>query len=64
MNLSGWMKKHRSAALTLVVLLAIGGLAAALKLPVALFPQVDFPRVVVSLDAGDRPAERIKKNNE
>ena len=59
MNLSGWMKKHRSAALTLVVLLAIGGLAAALKLPVALFPQVDFPRVVVSLDAGDRPAERM-----
>ena len=28
-------------------------------LPVALFPHVIFPRVVVSLDAGDRPAERM-----
>jgi len=26
---------------------------------VALFPQVEFPRVVISLDAGDRPAERM-----
>ena len=25
----------------------------------ALFPQVHFPRVVVNLDAGDRPAERM-----
>jgi len=59
MSLSVWMKKNRSAALTLVILLAVAGLATALKLPVALFPQVNFPRVVVSLDAGDRPAERM-----
>jgi len=26
---------------------------------VALFPHVEFPRIVVSLDAGDRPAERM-----
>ncbi len=59
MNLSAWIKQHKNATLTLVVLLSISGLVAALKLPVALFPQVDFPRVVVSLDAGDRPAERM-----
>ena len=40
-------------------MLALAGFAAALKLPVALFPKVDFPRVVVSLDAGDRPADQM-----
>jgi len=58
-KLAAWMQAHRSAALALLLFLAIGGLAAAFLLPVALFPQVDFPRVVVNLDAGDRPAERM-----
>ncbi|MGH7874695.1 MAG: efflux RND transporter permease subunit, partial [Candidatus Binatia bacterium] len=34
-------------------------MAAILTLPVALFPHVIFPRIVVSLAAGDRPAERM-----
>jgi CzcA family heavy metal efflux pump len=40
-------------------LLILGGLIATWSLPVALFPHVDFPRIVISLDAGDRPAERM-----
>ncbi|MEQ9451609.1 MAG: efflux RND transporter permease subunit [Pseudomonadales bacterium] len=43
----------------LLAILAIGGVAASTLLPVALFPKVDFPRVVVSLDAGDRPADQM-----
>ncbi|MEF9383985.1 efflux RND transporter permease subunit, partial [Ralstonia solanacearum species complex bacterium KE100] len=35
------------------------GAAGALRIPVALFPQVDFPRVQVSLSAGDRPADQM-----
>jgi len=50
---------HRRSILFLVAVLVLGGIAAALKLPVALFPHVDFPRVVVSLDAGDRPADQM-----
>ena len=57
MNFTQWMQAHRRSILFLLVLLALGGAAAAFKLPVTLFPTVDFPRVVVSLDAGDRPAE-------
>ena len=38
---------------------AVAGLLSGLGLPASLFPQVTFPRVVVSLDAGDRPAERM-----
>jgi CzcA family heavy metal efflux pump len=39
--------------------LAAAGIAVAFELPTALFPQVDFPRVVVALEAGDQPAERM-----
>ncbi len=59
MNVVDWMQKHRRSILFLITILALGGLAASLRLPVALFPHVDFPRVEVSLNAGDRPAERM-----
>ena len=57
MSFSQWMQEHRRSILLLLVMLALGGAVAAFKLPVTLFPTVDFPRVVVSLDAGDRPAD-------
>ena len=57
MNFTQWMQEHRRSILFLLVLLALAGAMAAFKLPVTLFPTVDFPRVVVSLDAGDRPAD-------
>ncbi|MFA5170278.1 MAG: efflux RND transporter permease subunit [Sulfuriferula sp.] len=57
MNFTAWMQSHRRSILFLLVLLAVAGLVAAFKLPVTLFPNVDFPRVVVALDAGDRPAD-------
>ena len=59
MNFVAWMQAHRRSVLFLLALLALGGLVASFTLPVALFPHVQFPRIVVSLDAGDRPAERM-----
>jgi CzcA family heavy metal efflux pump len=59
MDFAHWAAKHRRSILFLVVLLSLGGIGAALNLPVALFPRVDFPRVVVSLEAGDRPADQM-----
>lgn len=51
----------RPPAVPAVFLLAlvIAGSVTAFRLPVTLFPQVDFPRVEVTLDAGDRPAEQM-----
>jgi multidrug efflux pump subunit AcrB len=54
-----WLLAHQRSVLLLVAVVALGGMAAALRTPVALFPQVAFPRVVVSLEAGDQPAERM-----
>ena len=59
MIFTDWMQRHRRSILFLIFVLALGGLASSLKLPVALFPHVNFPRVVVNLDAGDRPAEQM-----
>jgi CzcA family heavy metal efflux pump len=60
MNFSQWAQNHRRSILFLFVLLAIGGVIAAFQLPVSLFPNVDFPRVMVSLDAGDQPAQQME----
>ena len=54
-----WAGRHQRSLLVLLVLLVGGGIAFGLRLPVALFPRIDFPRVVVTLDAGDRPAEEM-----
>jgi len=51
--------RHRRSILSLLALLVLGGLVSALKLPVALFPRVDFPRIEVMLEAGDRPAGQM-----
>ena len=59
MNPSIWMQRHRRSLLFLALMLAIGGIASALLMPVALFPNVAFPRVQVTIDAGDRPADQM-----
>ena len=55
MDIAHWAAGHRRSILLLIIILAISGVVAGLKLPVSLFPHVDFPRVVISLEAGDRP---------
>jgi multidrug efflux pump subunit AcrB len=42
-----------------MLILSAAGIAAALRLPVGLFPQIDYPRVIVSIDAGDRDAAQM-----
>ncbi|EIM04296.1 efflux RND transporter permease subunit [Rhodanobacter denitrificans] len=59
MNVSLWMQRHRRSLLFLALMLTLGGLASALRMPVALFPNVAFPRVQVTVDAGDRPADQM-----
>ena len=59
MSITAWMQRHRRSLLFLVSMLAIGGLASAVFMPVALFPNVAFPRVQLALDAGDRPADQM-----
>ena len=59
MSFSAWAHSHTRSILFLLAALALAGAVASFSLPVALFPQVSFPRVRITLDAGDRPAERM-----
>ena len=54
-----WLETHARSLILAFALLTAAGLGAALKLPVSLFPRIDFPRVVISVDAGDRAADQM-----
>ena len=60
MSATSWTQAHRRSLLFLLGMLALIGVVAAFKLPVSLFPTVDFPRVMVALDAGDQPVEQME----
>lgn len=50
---------HWRAIALASLLLALAGAVAATRLPVSLFPHVNYPRVIVSIDAGDRDAGQM-----
>lgn len=53
------MQRHSRSIWLSVFLLTLAGLVAATRLPVTLFPHIDYPRVVVAIDAGDRDATQM-----
>lgn len=57
--MKSWFLRHGRSILLAFVLLSVMGVVAAFKLPVGLFPLIDFPRVEVNLDAGDQPVDRM-----
>src|SRR5712664_1573296 len=59
MNLAQWAARHRRSILFLLAVAAIGGAISAFNLPVALFPEVSFPRIQIVIDAGDQPAAQM-----
>jgi multidrug efflux pump subunit AcrB len=58
MSFAAFTERHARSILLVALALAIAGVVSATSLPVGLFPQVAFPRVVVDLDAGSRPADQ------
>ena len=51
--------RHAKAILFTIAMLAASGLALLFRLPVSLFPDVTFPRIVILADNGEEPAERM-----
>ncbi len=54
----GWVARHTRSILAIMLALMIAGGFSAVLLPTGLFPVVQFPRVVVNVDAGARPADQ------
>ena len=55
---AGWVARHTRSILAVLLALAIAGGFSAALLPAGLFPVVQFPRVVLNVDAGARPADQ------
>ncbi|MGH9764970.1 MAG: efflux RND transporter permease subunit, partial [Blastocatellia bacterium] len=53
------VSKQSKAIITMVVLLCATGIYAALRLPISILPQTDFPRIVIIVDDGVLPANQV-----
>src|SRR5437763_8060718 len=58
MRLAHVVSNQSRAIVVIVALLCVAGLYAAWQLPIAVFPQTDFPRIVIIVDNGEAPASQ------
>ncbi len=55
-----WLANARRPIFFLVVVLTIAGLVLAFDVPLSVFPETSFPRVVISVDNGVMPVEQMQ----
>src|SRR5215469_185336 len=55
-----WILKRRSTVVFLTVVAAMAGLYFATKVPISVFPDTNFPRVVIGIDNGVMPVEQMQ----
>ncbi|MBN2562850.1 MAG: efflux RND transporter permease subunit [Phycisphaerae bacterium] len=55
----GFVVRHRKAIIFLTIALCLGGAYCAYMMPSSVFPQTDFPRVVILIDNGVMPADEM-----
>src|SRR5262249_37820958 len=58
MRLAALVSRQSRAIVVIVALLCAAGLYATWQLPIAVFPQTDFPRIVIIVDNGEAPASQ------
>ena len=59
MSLFEYVRRHAKALLFTVTVLVISGIVLTLHMPISLFPDITFPRIVILADNGEQPAERM-----
>src|SRR6202521_1956516 len=59
MNFVTFVEGHARTILVVALALSLAGAVAAFSLAVGLFPQVTFPRIRITVDSGDRPADQM-----
>ncbi len=53
------VKHHQKAILFTTALLVVSGVLLTLSMPVGLFPDITFPRIVVNVNNGEQPADQV-----
>mgnify|MGYP000035341017 CR=1 FL=1 len=56
-RLAQFVQAHARAMVIIVLSFALAGLAFTFRLPIAIFPQTDFPRIVILVDNGITPVD-------
>jgi CzcA family heavy metal efflux pump len=59
MNLARIISRQSRAVIIVVALLCVAGMMAAWRLPTAIFPNTDFPRIVITIENGETPADQM-----
>jgi CzcA family heavy metal efflux pump len=57
---SFWVTRHATTILFCIVLLSAAGIYLAGKIPISVFPDTNFPRVVIGVDNGVMPVEQMQ----
>src|SRR5215510_626738 len=58
-QLGDFARRNAKAILFIVAVFCLGGAYSALHIPSSVFPQTDFPRVVILIDNGVMPADEM-----
>src|SRR5438034_2545236 len=59
MNVGRLVERQWRSVLVVIVLLAIGGLVGMTRVPLSLFPQTNFPRIIIVVENGEVPAQQM-----
>ena len=55
-----WLTRYRSPICFFLILLSIAGVYVAKQVPISVFPDTNFPRVVIGIDNGVMPVEQMQ----
>jgi CzcA family heavy metal efflux pump len=55
-----WVTRHATTILFCIILLSVAGIYLAGKVPISVFPDTNFPRVVIGIDNGVMPVEQMQ----
>jgi CzcA family heavy metal efflux pump len=58
-NIIAWVDRYRKAIFFLAAMVIVFGAGVATRMPVSLFPDITYPRIVLLVDNGEQPADRM-----
>src|SRR2546429_8183196 len=59
MNFGRFVDAQWRAVVAVMLLLATGGIIAMTRVPLSLFPQTNFPRIIIVVENGEVPAQQM-----
>src|SRR3984893_15724971 len=55
-----WFSRHSKSIIFLIIVLSVVGVYEALSIPIAVFPQTSFPRIIIGVDNGVMPINQME----